>query len=101
MYVFNDSTLKYLLEKIKNKIALKSELDNKVDKVNGKQLSTEDFTSALKAKLEGLNNYNDTAISTAISSLQTQLDTLVSGNANDAINSFNEIIAFLDAIKDD
>lgn len=76
-------------------------LNTKVDKVNGKQLSTEDFTSALKAKLEGLNNYNDTAISTAISSLQTQLDTLVSGNASDAINSFNEIIAFLDTIKDD
>lgn len=76
-------------------------LNTKVDKVNGKQLSTEDFTSALKAKLEGLNNYNDTAISTAISSLQTQLDTLVSDNASDAINSFNEIIAFLDTIKDD
>lgn len=76
-------------------------LNTKVDKVNGKQLSTEDFTSALKAKLEGLNNYNDAEISTAISNLQTQLDTLVSGNANDAINSFNEIIAFLDAIKDD
>ncbi len=29
-------------------------LGNKVDKVTGKQLSTEDFTSALKSKLEGI-----------------------------------------------
>jgi hypothetical protein len=29
-------------------------LDDKVDKVTGKQLSTEDFTSALKGKLEGI-----------------------------------------------
>ena len=52
MYVFNDSTLKYLLEKIKSKIALKSELDNKVDKVNGKVLSDNDFTNAAKQSLE-------------------------------------------------
>ena len=75
-------------------------LGDKVDKVDGKQLTTEDFTTALKTKLEGLSNYNDTEISNAVSSLQSQLNTLVSGNANDAINSFNEIIAFLDGVKD-
>ena len=75
-------------------------LGGKVDKVNGKQLSTEDFTTTLKQKLESLSNYNDDEIQTAVQSLQTQLNTLVSGNANDAINSFNEIIAFLDGIKD-
>ena len=80
--------------------ATASSLNDKVDKVSGKGLSTEDFTTALKTKLEGLNNYNDAEISNAVSSLQTQLNTLVSGNANDAINSFNEIIAFLDGVKD-
>ena len=80
--------------------ATTSALEDKVDKVTGKQLSTEDFTTALKTKLEGLSNYNDAEISTAVSNLQTQLNTLVSGNANDAINSFNEIIAFLDGVKD-
>ena len=30
--------------------------DNKVDKITGKGLSTEDFTTALKTKLEGLDN---------------------------------------------
>ena len=81
-------------------ITAHQDISGKVDKVTGKQLSTEDFTTALKQKLEGLSNYNDTEIQAAVSSLQTQLNTLVSGNANDAINSFNEIIAFLDGIKD-
>ena len=76
------------------------DISGKVDKVTGKGLSTEDFTTALKTKLEGLSNYNDAEISNAVSSLQSQLNTLVSGNANDAINSFNEIIAFLDGVKD-
>lgn len=75
-------------------------IGNKVDKVDGKQLSTEDFTTLLKQKLEGLNNYDDTAIQEAISGLQTQINTLVSGDASTAIESFNEIIAFLDGVED-
>lgn len=75
-------------------------LNNKVDKVDGKQLSTEDFTSTLKNKLEGLSNYDDTTINNAISSLQSQINTLVSGNASTAIESFNEIIAFLNGVTD-
>lgn len=80
--------------------ATTSALNDKVDKEEGKGLSTEDFTSALKTKLEGLSNYDDTEIENAITSLQTQFNTLVSGNASDAINSFNEIISFLDGVKD-
>ena len=52
MYVFTNSTLKYLLKELKSKIALKSELDNKVDKVDGKDLSDNDFTDAAKQSLE-------------------------------------------------
>lgn len=80
--------------------ATTSALNDKVDKVSGKQLSTEDFTSALKAKLEGLSNYDDTTLSNAISGLETRLNTIVSGDASTAIESFNEIMAFLDGIKD-
>lgn len=74
--------------------------NNKVDKVNGKQLSTENFTTLLKQKLEGLSNYDDTEISQAISKLRTDLDTLVSGDTTTAIKTFNEVIAFLDGITD-
>lgn len=77
-----------------------TKLLNKVDYVAGKQLSTEDFTSALKAKLEGLSNYDDTSIQNAVNSLTTQINTLVSGDASAAIESFNEIIAFLNGVED-
>jgi hypothetical protein len=59
---------------VQNKVVTAA-LNNKVDKVNGKQLSTEDFTSALKTKLEGLSNYDDTSIQNAVNSLTTQIAT--------------------------
>jgi hypothetical protein len=76
------------------------DIEGKVDKVEGKGLSTEDFTTALKTKLQGLSNYDDSAINEAIEDIQGQIDTLVSGDAATAIESFNEIIAFLDGVED-
>ena len=49
--------------------------NNKVDKIEGKSLSTEDFTTELKTKLEGLNNYDDTEIKEDISDLQEEQQT--------------------------
>lgn len=83
-----------------NHLATKEELKGKVDKVDGKQLSTEDFTTALKNKLNGLSNYDDTAISNALDNLRSDFDTLVSGDTTNAIKTFNEVIAFLDGISD-
>ena len=80
--------------------SVNSSLGNKVDKVSGKQLSTEDFTTALKNKLNGLSNYDDSTISAAINKLRTDFDTLVSGDTTTAIKSFNDIVAFLDGITD-
>ena len=42
----------------------------KVDKVTGKGLSTEDYTPAEKAKLAGLSNYDDTALSSRVDDLE-------------------------------
>lgn len=54
---------------------LQTALANKVDAVNGKGLSTEDFTAALKAKLEALDPYTkaqvDAAIQQAVSGLES------------------------------
>lgn len=80
--------------------ALLELIPNKVDKVSGKGLSAEDFTSALKTKLEGLSNYDDTQIQAAITLLRNDLDKLVSGDTTPAIKTFNEIIAFLDGVND-
>lgn len=77
-----------------------SSWNDKVDKVEGKQLSTEDFTTLLKQKLDGLSNYDDTEIQSAVSKLRTDLDTLVSGDTTTAIKTFNEVIAFLDGLED-
>lgn len=84
---------------VQNKV-VNTALGNKVDKVSGKQLSTEDFTTALKTKLEGLNAFDPSEINSAINGLQSQLNTLVNDNASSAIESFNEIIAFLNGITD-
>lgn len=77
-----------------------SALNNKVDAINGKQLSTEDFTTALKTKLEGLSNYDDTELSDAIETLRGDFDNIVSGDTTTAIKTFNEVIAFLDGLTD-
>lgn len=45
-------------------------LNDKVDKVEGKGLSTEDFTTDLKTKLEGLENYDDTNLVTRVAAIE-------------------------------
>lgn len=69
-------------------------------KEDGKGLSTNDFTTALKEKLNSLSNYDDAEVRGLISGLQTAVDVL-SGkdNATDAIDAMNEIVAFLDTFK--
>jgi len=49
-------------------------LDGKVDKVNGKQLSTNDYTTAEKTKLAGLSNYDDSGLVGRVSSLEGKAD---------------------------
>ncbi len=45
-----------------------SRISEKVDKITGKGLSTNDFTNADKSKLNGLENYDDTDVKADISS---------------------------------
>lgn len=71
-----------------------------VKKVEGKGLSTNDFTNELKKKLEGITPYDPSGLEAEISKLENTLNTLVAGNASNAIESFNEIIAFLENVSD-
>lgn len=50
----------------------------KVDKVTGKGLSTNDYTTEDKTKLAGLSNYDDTAISNRISTIENKIPTSAS-----------------------
>lgn len=78
---------------------IKTIFNNKVDKVEGKQLSTEDFTTLLKTKLEGLTNYDDTELQTKIDALKVRLDTILdSENTTTVIDTFQEIEAFLQGV---
>lgn len=73
--------------------------NEKVDKVTGKQLSTEDFTTAEKNKLAGLNNYDDTQVQADLLSNTNEINALhnditavenrVTTNESDIVNLTN------------
>lgn len=60
-------------------------LNAKVDKKNGYGLSQENFTTVLKTKLDGLENYDDTTIKNDISSLQNTSHTHTNKSILDTI----------------
>ena len=74
--------------------------DTKVDKVDGKGLSSNDYTAAEKNKLATLKNYDDSALVAQVEALEQSLNTLVGNNASEAIDNFNEILRFLTGITD-
>lgn len=52
-------------------------LDNKVTKVSGKQLSTNDYTTAEKTKLASLENYDDSELRSKVDALHNYDDTAI------------------------
>lgn len=64
----------------------------------GMGLSTNDFSDALKQKLESLTSPEDL---TALTAKVAQLEALVAKDSDGVINKFNEIVAFLAGIGDD
>lgn len=58
------------------------DISGKVDKVEGKGLSTVDFTTAYETKLKGLSNYNDTIIKNDIDAINTKINTMFKFNDN-------------------
>lgn len=74
-------------------------LENKVDKVEGKQLSTEDYTTEEKAKLASLENYDDTAVKSDIAANAEAIETEVTrAKAAEKVNA-DAIIAVDAAYK--
>lgn len=64
---------------------------------NGMGLSANDFTNALKTKLEGLAAPADI---TALQGKVAALESLIEVDKDGAINKFNEIVAFLEGITE-
>lgn len=79
---------------------LKGLIDGKVDRKSGYGLSKNDFTDLLKAKLESLQNYDDSEVRSLVAEIQKELDTLVEGDTQGVIDSFNEMEAFLQGITE-
>lgn len=79
---------------------LDAALERKVDKVDGKGLSSNDLTNELLEKIRGLSNYDDSAIKSEITSIKSDIDTLLGEGASDAIDTFHEIEDFLRGITD-
>ena len=75
-------------------------LEGKVDKVDGKGLSSNDLTNELLEKISGLSNYDDSTIKSEITSIKSDIDTLLGEGASDAIDTFHEIEDFLRGITD-
>lgn len=67
-YLDNDGLL-YLWQKIKNVFATKDALNDKVDKVTGKGLSTNDYTTAEKNKLAAFDSADTYALKTDLASM--------------------------------
>lgn len=63
-----------------------TKLSNKVDKVSGKGLSTNDYTTTEKNKLAGLNNYDDTEVRGLIKDEITRATT-AENNLSTSINN--------------
>lgn len=100
----NDSTVgtfvEYVVPEAYDDTEVRRLIGEKVDKAVGKQLTTEDFTTLLKQKLEGLTNYNDATLTAELNNLKARLDALIGTSASAAIDTFNEITAFLAGITD-
>lgn len=75
--------------------AINASLANKVDKVSGYGLSSNDYTTLEKTKLAGLSNYNDTAIYTALNNgLSTKVDKVTGYglSSNDFTSTYKNIL---------
>lgn len=71
----------YTKDAVYTKTEVDGLLDDKVDKVDGMGLSQENFTTDLKTKLDGLENYDDTALAQRVTDIEADYikstDTLI------------------------
>lgn len=79
---YNDTAIKADIAKKADATAMSTALEGKVDKVEGKVLSSNDYTTAEKEKLAGLSNYNDTEIKADIAKKANAADVYTQTQVN-------------------
>ena len=80
-----------------NKLATAADVATKVDAVAGKQLSTEDYTSAEKTKLASLSNYDDTALAGRVSDIEDLVPT--GASSSNQLATASDVAAKVDAVS--
>lgn len=98
----DDNGLLYLIGKIKTLVG------TKVDKVEGKGLSSNDFTTEEKTKLATLQNYDDTSISNRVTTLenagyqtQSQVQTLINSSLSSVMTYKGTVANYSDLPSQD
>ena len=98
----DDNGLLYLIGKIKTLVG------TKVDKVEGKGLSTNDFTTEEKTKLATLQNYDDTSINNRVTTLenagyqtQSQVQTLINSSLSSVMTYKGTVANYSDLPSQD
>lgn len=98
----DDNGLLYLIGKIKTLVG------TKVDKVEGKGLSANDFTTEEKTKLATLQNYDDTSISNRVTTLenagyqtQSQVQTLINSSLSSVMTYKGTVANYSDLPSQD
>lgn len=89
------------IEELQKSLQSNNQSDADRDKIVGElKTSLISLQSALNQETKSRADA-DTAANNAIRGIQSSIDTLMSGNVSEAIDNFNEIIAFLNGVKDE
>lgn len=81
------STTMFSIQNFYTKPEIDKSLEGKVDKVVGKKLTTEDFTTEEKEKLSGLKNYDDSVLRAMIDGKATKVDVYTKSEADEKFNT--------------
>lgn len=69
---YDENANKLLNKLLGAEAEIKKDIEKKVDKIEGKKLSSNDFTDGYKQKLDNLENYDDTQIKKYISDIEEE-----------------------------
>lgn len=78
--------------------ATKEDLNSKVDKIEGKNLSTNDFTDKDKEKLSFLSNYDDSELRELVSTKANVDDTYTKSEVDNLVSSINTNLSWKESV---
>lgn len=96
-----DDKLDADITKLENDIkTINQVIPSKVDKISGKGLSTNDYTSADKDKLSSLTNYDDSSVVTDIANLEATVAGLHNYNDSEVRELISALTLKIDSLEE-